>query len=88
VPAGVLALRLGHTSDVGSHPAAGSPVYALVAGLAVFGLLHTAYMTHASGLVSARQDGVLWRWRLTPLPAGGYFAGRSPPPCCSPFALV
>ncbi|HEY3036709.1 MAG TPA: ABC transporter permease [Streptosporangiaceae bacterium] len=76
VPAGVLALRLGHTSDVGSHPGAGSAVYALVAGLAVFGLLNTAYMTHASGLVSARQDGVLRRWRLTPLPAGGYFAGR------------
>ena len=75
-PAGVLALRLGHTSHIGSHPAAGSPVFALVAGLAVFGLLNTAYMTHASGLVSARQDGVLRRWRLTPLPAGGYFAGR------------
>jgi ABC-2 type transport system permease protein len=33
-------------------------------------------LTHASGLVSARQDGVLRRWRLTPLPVGGYFAGR------------
>lgn len=76
VPAALLALRLGRTSDIGSHPAAGSPVFALVAGLAVFGLLNTAYVTHASGLVSARQDGVLRRWRLTPLPAGGYFAGR------------
>jgi ABC-2 type transport system permease protein len=75
-PAGVLALRLGHISHPGGHPAASSPVFALVAGLAVFGLLNTAYMTHASGLVSARQDGVLRRWRLTPLPAGGYFAGR------------
>ena len=75
-PAGVLALRLGHVSRIGGHPSASSPVFALVAGLAVFGLLNTAYMTHASGLVSARQDGVLRRWRLTPLPAGGYFAGR------------
>jgi ABC-2 type transport system permease protein len=75
-PAAVLALRLGHVSHIGGHQAAGSPVFALVAGLAVFGLLNTAYMTHASGLVSARQDGVLRRWRLTPLPVGGYFAGR------------
>jgi ABC-2 type transport system permease protein len=75
-PAGVLALRLGHISHVGVHPAASSPVFALVAGLAAFGLLNTAYMTHASGLVSARQDGVLRRWRLTPLPTGGYFAAR------------
>jgi ABC-2 type transport system permease protein len=75
-PAGVLALRLGHVSHIGGHPPASSPVFALVAGLAVFGLLNTAYLTHASGLVSARQDGVLRRWRLTPLPTGGYFAGR------------
>jgi ABC-2 type transport system permease protein len=73
-PAGVLALRLGHISHAGGHSS--SPVFALVAGLAAFGLLNTAYLTHASGLVSARQDGVLRRWRLTPLPAGGYFAGR------------
>jgi ABC-2 type transport system permease protein len=73
-PAGVLALRLGHISHADGHVS--SPVFALVAGLAAFGLLNTAYLTHASGLVSARQDGVLRRWRLTPLPAGGYFAGR------------
>jgi ABC-2 type transport system permease protein len=75
-PAGLLALRLGQLSHPGGHLPAGSPVYPAVAGLAVFGLLNTAYLTHASGLVAARQDGVLRRWRLTPLPAGGYFTGR------------
>jgi ABC-2 type transport system permease protein len=77
-PAGVLALRLGGSgmSHPGSHPGPGSPVFALVAGLATFGLLNTAFMTHAAGLIAARQDGVLRRWRLTPLPASGYFAGR------------
>jgi ABC-2 type transport system permease protein len=47
-----------------------------VAGLAVLGLLSTAYITHTSGLVAARQSGVLKRWRATPLPAWGYFGGR------------
>lgn len=75
-PAGVLALRLGGISHLDSHPRPSSPVFALVAGLAAFGLLNTAFMTHAAGLVAARQAGVLRRWRLTPLPASGYFAGR------------
>ncbi len=48
----------------------------LVAGLAVLGVTSTAYITHTSGLVAARQAGVLKRWRLTPLPAWCYFAGR------------
>jgi ABC-2 type transport system permease protein len=47
-----------------------------VAGLAVLGLLSTAYITHASGLVAARQAGVLKRWRATPLPPWWWFAGR------------
>jgi ABC-2 type transport system permease protein len=77
-PAGLLALRLGRIGHPGGHPApaANQEVIALVAGLAVFGLLNTAFLTHAAGLVVARQDGVLRRWRLSPLPAGGYFAGR------------
>jgi ABC-2 type transport system permease protein len=75
-PAAVLALRLGRISHPGGHTAISPAVATLVAGLAVFGVLNTAYLTHASGLVSARQDGALRRWRLTPLPAGGYFAGR------------
>ena len=47
-----------------------------VAGLAVLGALSTAYITHAGGLVSARQAGVLKRWRATPLPRWCWFAGR------------
>jgi ABC-2 type transport system permease protein len=49
---------------------------ALVAGLAAFGLISTAYITHAIGLVTSRQDGVLRRWRATPLPTWCFFAGR------------
>jgi ABC-2 type transport system permease protein len=48
----------------------------LIAGLAVLGVIGVAYMTHASGLVSAREDGVLRRWRATPLPRWCFFAGR------------
>jgi ABC-2 type transport system permease protein len=55
----------------GKHPTAG-----LVAGLAVLGVLSTAYLTHAAGLVAAREDGVLRRWRATPLPRWCFFTGR------------
>jgi ABC-2 type transport system permease protein len=48
----------------------------LTAGLAAFGVLSTAYITHASSLVAARQAGVLKRWRAAPLPTWCYFAGR------------
>jgi ABC-2 type transport system permease protein len=49
---------------------------ALVAGLATFGLIVTAYISHAIGLVTGRQDGVLRRWRATPLPTWCFFAGK------------
>ena len=48
----------------------------VVAGLATFGMLSTAYITHTSALVAARQAGVLKRWRTTPLPGWCFFAGR------------
>jgi ABC-2 type transport system permease protein len=48
-----------------------------VAGLAVLGLLSTAYITHANGLVAARPPGVLTRWRAAPLPAWCWFAARN-----------
>jgi ABC-2 type transport system permease protein len=48
----------------------------LLAGLIGFGALSTAYITHTASLVAARQDGVLKRWRATPLPAWCFFAGR------------
>jgi ABC-2 type transport system permease protein len=47
-----------------------------VAGLAVLGVLSGAYMTHATALVAARENGVLKRWRATPLPPAGYLASR------------
>jgi hypothetical protein len=37
-----------------------------VPGLVVLGVASTAYVTHASGLVAAREAGVLKRWRATP----------------------
>ena len=48
----------------------------LVAGLVSLAVISTAYLTHAAGLVTAREDGVLRRWRATPLPRWCYFAGR------------
>ena len=73
LPGGLLALRLGKVSQLGGHEAV---LTGTVAGLTVLGMLGTAYVTHATGLVSARQDGVLRRWRATPLPRWGYFFGR------------
>jgi ABC-2 type transport system permease protein len=52
------------------------PGHADVAGVAIVGVLSTAYTTHASGLVAARQLGVLKRWRAAPVPAWCWFAGR------------
>jgi ABC-2 type transport system permease protein len=74
VPGLLLALR----ADRHGHltPARSAALAAAVGGCAMFGILTTSYVTHASGLVSARQDGVLRRWRASPLPAGGYFAAR------------
>ena len=51
------------------------PVAAL-AGRVVLGVTLIAYLTHAVGLVAAREAGVLKRWRATPLPRWAYLAGR------------
>ena len=48
-----------------------------LAARAVLGVTLTAYLTHANGLVAAREAGVLKRWRATPLPRWCYFAGRT-----------
>jgi ABC-2 type transport system permease protein len=48
-----------------------------LAARAVLGVTLIAYLTHASGLVAAREAGVLKRWRATPLPPWCYFAGRT-----------
>lgn len=68
-PALLLALQSGR------HHTGGVP-FAQVAGLVVLGTMSVAYVTYASGLVAARDDGILRRWRVTPLPTGMYFAGR------------
>jgi len=65
LPLGLLLLR----GD--GHPGAD-----LVAGLTVLGALSTGYLTHAAGLVTARESGVLRRWRASPLPPWAFFAGR------------
>ena len=49
---------------------------AIVAGLLVFSVVTTAYLSHATGLVTAREAGVLRRWQTTPLPSWCLFAGR------------
>jgi len=75
LPGALLALQLGRVQHLGQGAAA-DVLAARVAGLVVLGTMSVAYLSHASSLVVAREDGVLRRWRATPLPSWGYFAGR------------
>ena len=75
LPGALLALQLGRVQHIGQGAAA-DLLAARVAGLVVLGAMSVAYLTHAASLVVAREDGILRRWRATPLPAWGYFAGR------------
>jgi hypothetical protein len=50
---------------------------ALVAGLATFGLVVTAYISHAIGLITSRQDGVLRRGGPPRCRPGASSPGRS-----------
>jgi ABC-2 type transport system permease protein len=75
LPGALLALQLGRVEHAGQGAAA-AELAARVAGLVVLGAMNIAYLTHASSLVVARENGVLRRWRVTPLPSWGYFAGR------------
>lgn len=75
LPGVLLALRLGRITHGTGH-AHTLALATTVAGLSVFGTLGSAYMTHASGLIGAREEGVLRRWRAAPLPTGAYFTGR------------
>lgn len=68
LPILLLALR-----EAGHHGAAAGGA---VAELASLGVVSTAYVTHATGLVAAREAGVLKRWRATPLPPWCWFAAR------------
>jgi ABC-2 type transport system permease protein len=69
------ALLLALESSRNQHPGA-SVVDGIVAGLVVFGMLNLAYLTYATGIVVAREDGVLRRWYASPLPRWKYFAAR------------
>jgi len=75
LPGALLALQLGRVQHIGPGAAA-DLLAARVAGLVVLGAMSVAYLTHASSLIVAREDGILRRWRATPLPGWGYFAGR------------
>src|ERR1700747_3172901 len=75
LPGALLALQLGRVQHIGAGAAA-DLLAARVAGLVVLGAMSVAYLTHASSLIVAREDGILRRWRATPLPTWGYFAGR------------
>ncbi len=68
VPVLLLALRAGNSR--------GADGVATLAGPVVLGVTLTAYTTHAIGLVTARDTGVLKRWHGTPLPSWCYFGGR------------
>ena len=59
-----------------SHPSHGPIAPARLAGLVVLGVTITAWSTNGISLVTAREAGVLKRWRATPMPAWCYFAGR------------
>lgn len=65
----------------------------LMAGMAVLGLTNISFVTHAAGLVAARESGVLRRWRASPLPAWCYFTGRIAATvalgvCCAAVAVL
>jgi len=76
LPALLLALQLGRVQHLGSTQAGMRELAPEVAGLFVFGAAALALMTHALTLVVAREDGVLRRWRASPLPPAIYFAGK------------
>jgi ABC-2 type transport system permease protein len=72
----MLSLATARGSSAGGQAVSTAQSIAEVSGLMVFGTLSVAYVTYASGLVAAREEGILRRWRATPLPPWGYFAGR------------
>jgi ABC-2 type transport system permease protein len=59
-----------------SHPSHGAIAPARLAGLAALGVTITAWSTNGISLVTAREAGVLKRWRATPMPTWCYFLGR------------
>jgi ABC-2 type transport system permease protein len=59
-----------------SHTEHGSIPASALAGLAVLGVTITAWSTNGISLVTAREAGVLKRWRATPMPPWCYFVAR------------
>lgn len=76
LPGLLLALQLGRVQHLGTTPAGMAALAPQVAGLFAFGAAAIALMTHALTLVIAREDGVLRRWRASPLPATTYFTAK------------
>jgi ABC-2 type transport system permease protein len=71
LPGAMLALERGSAQHITMAQAAPR-----IGGLVAFSVAAIALFTHALGLVTAREEGVLRRWRASPLPAWAYFAGR------------
>jgi ABC-2 type transport system permease protein len=59
-----------------SHAGHGTVPPGRLAGLAVLGVTITAWSTNGISLVTAREAGVLKRWRATPMPSWCYFVAR------------
>jgi len=76
LPGMLLALQLGRAQHLGSTQAGMAVLAPQVAGLFVFGAAAIALMSHALALVVAREDGVLRRWRASPLPTATYFTAK------------
>jgi ABC-2 type transport system permease protein len=71
LPGALLALERGNAQHVTMAQAAPK-----IAGLVALSAAAIALFTHALGLVTAREEGVLRRWHASPLPTWAYFAGR------------
>ncbi len=71
LPGALLALQAGRAQHVTMTAAAPR-----IAGLIAFSAAAIAFFTLANTLVIAREEGVLRRWRVSPLPAWAHLAGR------------
>jgi ABC-2 type transport system permease protein len=60
----------------------------LIPGIAGMGVLATTFTSLAFNLTILREDGVLKRWRGTPMPAGSYLAGLLASAAVNAFAQV
>lgn len=58
------------------RPASPAELADTIAGLTALGIGMLAFASFAASLVSARESGVLRRWRASPLPSWCYFTGR------------